>query len=106
MREHSFESVFEVINDTQLKPMESCKDHLTLQKCLTLIDNAWTQVTYRTLNFRILPDFVAERYFEGIESDDRALIDAVVPMETSMGSEVESEDVHEVLKCHEIKLNT
>ena len=52
------------------------------------------------------PDSVAERDYEGFESDGSALIDEVVSMRKSMGLEVESEDVHELLKGHEIELNT
>ena len=52
------------------------------------------------------PDSVAERDFEGIESDDNALIDDVVSMVECMGLKVESEDVHELLKSYKIELVT
>ena len=67
--------------------MPNRKDHFTILNCLTLIDNAWTQVTHRTLNYvwnKLWPDSVAERDFEGFEHDDSALIDEVVLMEKSM----------------------
>ena len=63
--------------------MEFWKDHFTILNCLSLLDNTWTQVAYRTLNsvWKILwPESVAERDFEGFESDDSALIDEVVSM--------------------------
>ena len=41
---------FEVTSDTQLKRREFRKDHFTTMNSLTLIDNAWTQVTCRILN--------------------------------------------------------
>ena len=96
-------------NDTLLKYREYCKNHFTNQNCSPLTDNAWTQVTYRTLNTackKLWPDSVAERYFEGFKPDDRALIDEVVLMGESMGLKVESEDIHELLKSHKIELNT
>ena len=101
-----FQKCFEVTNDMQLKLMEFWKDHFTVLNCLTLIDNAWTQVTYRTLNSawkKLWPDSVAERDFE---SDDSALIDGVVSMGKSMGLKVERDDIHEHLKSHKIELNT
>ena len=104
-----FQKCFEVTNDTQLKRREFWKDNFTILNCLTLIDNAWTQVTYRTLNSarkNLWPDSVAERDFEGIESDDSAHIDEVVSMEKGMGFKVESEGFHELLRSHKIELNT
>ena len=68
----------------QLRPREFCKDHFTILCCLTLIDNAWTQVTYRTLNStwkKLWPDSVAEQDLEVFEPDDSALIDEVVTVE-------------------------
>ena len=49
---------------------------------------------------------MSERDSEGFESDDSAIIDVVVPIGKSIGREVESEDVHEILKNHDIELNT
>ena len=66
-------------------------------------------MTYRTLNSaweKHSPDSVAERHYEGLEHDDSALNDEVVPMGKSMGLKVESEDLHELLKSHKIELNS
>ena len=104
-----FRKCLEVTNDTQLRLREFGKDHFTTMNSLTLIDNAWTQVTCKTLNSawkNLWPDTVAERDLEGFDPDDRALIDEVVFMGKSMGLEVESEDVYELFKSHEIELNT
>ena len=93
-------------NDTQLRHGEFWEDHYIILNCLTLIDNALTQVTYRTLNSawkKLWPHSVEERDFEGFESDDSAFIDEVVCMGKSMGLKVESEDVHELLKIHKIE---
>ena len=88
-----------------LKHRELLKDHFTILNCLTLIDNVWNQGTYRTLNSawkELWPDSVAELDIERFVPEDSALIDGVVSMRKSMGLEVESEDVHELLKSHEI----
>ena len=45
-----FRKCFEVTNNTQKKHMEFWKDHFTILNCHNLMDDAWTQVTYRTLN--------------------------------------------------------
>ena len=102
-----FRKCSELTNDTQLIHKEYCKDHFTFLKSLTLIDNAWTQETYRTHNSawkKPWPDSVAEGVLEGFESDDCALNDEVVFMGKVIGLDVESEDVHELLKSHEIEL--
>ena len=94
-----FRKCFEVSNDMQLKLSKFWKDHFTNLNSLTLIDNALTQETYRTLNSAwkdLWPDSVAEGDLERSESDDSVLIDEVVPMGNSIGLEVESEDVDEL----------
>ena len=76
---------------------------------LTIIDKAWAQVTYRTLNSaweQRWPDSVTERDIEGFEPDESALIDKVVSMGKIMGLVEESEDVYELLKSKESELNT
>ena len=94
---------FEVTNDMQLKRMEFGKYNFTIHNCLTLDDNAWTQVTYRTMNSalkKLLPDSVALRDFDGFEPDDSVLIAEVVSMGKCMGLRVESDDVPEPLESH------
>ena len=91
-----FQKCFEVTNDMQLELREFLKGHLTILNCLTLIDNAWTQVTNRTLNSawkKPWPDSVAERVYEWIEPDDSTIIDLFVSMGKSMELKVEREDV-------------
>ena len=53
-----------------------------------------------------MPDSVAERDFEGFETDNSAFIDDVVSMGRCMCLEVECEDDQVRLKSHEIELNT
>ena len=88
--------------------MKFRKVHFTITNCLILIDNAWTEVTYRTLNSawkKHWPISVAEPVFEGFDPDDSALIDEDVTVGKSMGLDVESEGVHELLNSHGMELN-
>ena len=47
---------------------------------------------------KTLGQTAAEQDFEGLESDDSALID----VGKSMGLKMESEDIHKLLKSHKI----
>ena len=102
-----FRKYFDVSNDMQLKLREFLRDLFTILNCLSLIDNAWTQVINRTLNSawnKLWPDCVAERDFEWFKSDDCALVDEVVSMGRSMELKVERKDVHELFKSHKMEL--
>ena len=80
----------------QLKLGGFWKAHFTILNCLTLTDNAWTQVTYITLNSawrKLWPDSVAERDFDWFESDDSVLIDEVMSMGKGMELKVEMKKV-------------
>ena len=77
-------------NDTQLKLGEFWKNHFTILNCLTLIDNAWTQITYRTMNpacKNLWRDSVAERDNEGLEHDDSALNDEIMNHRKKYGTQ-------------------
>ena len=92
-------------NDTQLKHRDFWKDLFTILNCFNIIDNAWTQLTYKTLNTswkKPRPDSAAERDVKWFEPYDSALIDEIESMVKRMGLEVGSEDVRELLKRHEI----
>ena len=52
------------------------------------------------------PEYVAERDFEGLEPDVCALMDEDVSVAKIMEFEVESVDVHELLKNRENELST
>ena len=45
-----FQRCFEVTSDTELTLRDFWKHHFNILHCLTLIDEAWQQVTYRTMN--------------------------------------------------------
>ena len=55
---------------------------------------------------KLWPESVAVHDFDGFEPDDSALIDEVVSMGRCMGFQLDSEDVHELLKSLKIELNT
>ena len=64
-------------------------------------------MTHRTLNSawdELWPDSVVERDFDRFVSDGSTRIDEVVSMVKSIGLDVESEDVHELLKSQVIEL--
>jgi len=45
-----YQRCFEVTSDTELTLRDFWKRHFNILHCLTLIDKAWQQVTYRTMN--------------------------------------------------------
>ena len=116
-----FRKCFEVTNDTQLTLRQFWKDHFTILTCVTLIDIAWSQVTYRTLNSawkKLMPTNVAARDFEGfdvgfgeeedVDADvqEIGILDDIVSMGRNMGLEVEAEDVTELVEGHSSELTT
>ena len=45
-----FQGCFAVTSDTQLTLREFWKDHFNIVHCVTLIDEAWCEVSYKTVN--------------------------------------------------------
>lgn len=104
-----FQRCFEVTSDTELTIRDFWKHHFNILHCLTLVDKAWQQVTYRTMNSawrKLWPECVAGRDFEGFDNDDSAVIDDIVSLGKNMGLEVNNEDVEELLEDHKDELST
>ena len=108
-----FRKCFQVTNDTQLTLREFWKEHFNILTCVTLIDNAWNQVSYRSMNSawrKLWPGCVPERDFEGFETpaavEEIAVVDDIVSMGKSMGLDVNNEDVEELVKDHNAELTT
>ena len=81
-------------------------NHFNILNCLTLVDKAWQQVTYRTMNSawrKLWPECVAGRDFD---NEDSAVIDDNVSLGKNMGLEVNNEDVEELLEDHRDELST
>ncbi|XP_026548757.1 tigger transposable element-derived protein 1-like, partial [Notechis scutatus] len=99
-----FTRCFNVTEDTSLTLREFWKNHFNIVHCLSLIDKAWEDVTYWTLNSawkKLWPECVAERDFEGFEP---SVVDEIVSMSNSMGLEVDSDDIEELVKDHDEEL--
>ena len=108
-----FQQCFEVTSDTQLNPLRFWKNHFNIYHRITLIDKAWNQVPYRTMNSawrKLWPNCVTEREFEGFDSvagtstaadveeelqEDSQLIDEIVSMGQNLGLEMDSGDVEQ-----------
>ena len=78
-----FQRCFAVTPDTELTLRDFWKHHFNILHCLTLVDRAWQQVTYRTMNSawrKLWPECVAGRDFEGFDNEDSAVIDDIVPL--------------------------
>ena len=98
---------------TQLTLREFWRHHFDIVVCLKIIDQAWQEVTRRTLNAawrKLWPDAVAPRDFEGFEVEMEARlqpqVDDIVSMGKSMGLEVNDEDIDELIQEHREELST
>ncbi|XP_026576481.1 tigger transposable element-derived protein 1-like isoform X2 [Pseudonaja textilis] len=99
-----FTKCFNVTEETSLTLREFWKYHFNIVHCLSLIDKAWEDVTYWTLNSawkKLWPECVAERDFERFEP---SVVDEIVSMGNSMGLEVDSDDIEELIKDHDEEL--
>ncbi|XP_025099953.1 tigger transposable element-derived protein 1-like [Pomacea canaliculata] len=101
-----FKKCFDVRNDTNLTLKDFWENHFHVLNCVHLIDSAWNQVTYRTMNSgwrKLWPDCVPERDFEGFEQD---IVDDIVSLGQSIGLEVDNDDVEELVEEHDNELTT
>ena len=112
-----FQQCFEVTSDTQLTLRDFWKNHFNIYHCITIIDKAWDQVSYRSMNSawrKLWPDCVTENVASAstaadvqVESqEERQLIDDIVNMSQNLGLEMDSDDVEELLDEHRVELTT
>jgi len=102
-------ALFQRCFDTELTLRDFWKHRFNILHCLTLVDKAWQQVTYRTMNSvwrKLWPVCVAGRDFEGFDNEDSAVIEDIVSLGKNMVLEVNNEDVEELLEDHKDKLST
>ncbi len=112
--------------DTQLTLREFWKDHFNILNCVNIIDQAWGNVTYRTLKSawrKLWPECVPERDFEGFQyeagpstaavipagtctTEENAVMEDILSMGRSMGIEVNREDIDELVEGHSSELTT
>lgn len=60
-----FKMCFQVTSDTQLTLKEFWKDHFTIFNCVNVVDQAWTNLTNRTLNsawWKLWPECVTQEF--------------------------------------------
>ncbi|XP_066940318.1 tigger transposable element-derived protein 1-like [Macrobrachium rosenbergii] len=118
-----FQRCFEVTNETSLTLTEFWKEHFHILSCVRLINKAWAEVSKRTLTAgwrNLWPDGAPLRDFEGFdapsqlgddpEAEPLPLLDAdveeIVSVAKSMGLEVSSDDVEELVAEHNTELTT
>ncbi|XP_028654700.1 tigger transposable element-derived protein 1-like [Erpetoichthys calabaricus] len=101
-----FQRCFEVTSDT-LTLREFWKDHFTFVHCITLIDKAWQEVSYRTMNSawrNLWPEAVTEMDFEGFEAVP--IVEDIVSLGRSMGLDVSDGDVEKLVEGHREELTS
>lgn len=90
-------------SDTELTFRELWKNYFNILHCLHLIDKAWRDVSHRTMKpawKKLWLEAVPERVFEDAPVED------LVSLGKSMGLEVSSDDVEELVEDHKTKLTT
>jgi len=106
-----FRKCFEITNDTELTLKEFWKNHFHVLNAINLIDSAWNQVSYRTMNSawkKLWPECVIEQDFDGPSQKivDDSIIGDIVTIGQSMGLEVNADDIEELVEDHSIELTT
>lgn len=104
-----FQMCFEVTADTPLTLREFWKDHFNIFHCIRLIDEAWGEVSNRTMNSawrKLWPDAVAERVLEGFRDEAEPVVNEIVSLGESMGLEVDTVDVEELVEEPQEELTT
>ncbi|XP_066978517.1 tigger transposable element-derived protein 1-like isoform X3 [Macrobrachium rosenbergii] len=105
-----FSRCFQVTNNTNLTLRDFWKEHFNILHCINLIDKAWNEVSYRTLQLawkKLWPNCVAERGFGGFEAETEVqVVDEIVSMGKSMGLEVNDADMEELVEDHREELTT
>lgn len=103
-----FQRCFEVTSETQLTLRDFWKDNFNILHCLKIIDKAWDQVSYRMMRSswtNLWPASVSARDLEEPEQN-AAVVEEIVSLGMSMGLEVDSEDVEELVEDHNAELTT
>ncbi|KAF6390255.1 hypothetical protein mRhiFer1_007835 [Rhinolophus ferrumequinum] len=103
-----FQRCFEVTSDTELTFREFWKNHFNILHCLHLIDKARRDVSHTTMKSawkKLWPDAVPERVLEDVE-EDAPIVEDIVSLGKSMGLEVSSDDVEELVEDHRTELTT
>lgn len=94
-----FQRRFQVTTDMELTLGDFWKHHFNIFYCFNLIDKAWRQVTYRTMNSegnygRIM---LPADYFDGFDTKDFTVVDDIGSLGKKISMEVNNENL-EVLQ--------
>ena len=84
--------------------------------CYVIDNNAWSQVSYRNINSawrKLRPGCAPEREFERFETDapdtdvyENAIAEEIISLGRSMGLEVDSKNVDDLVQDHITQLTT
>ena len=81
-----------------------------MEKLFYYFELCWSQVSYRSVNsawWKLWLGCVPERDFEGFETDAPAAdVEEIICLGKSMGLEVDSEDVEELVQDHSTQLTS
>ncbi|GLV37474.1 hypothetical protein CBL_10560 [Carabus blaptoides fortunei] len=103
-----FQRCFEVTSDTELTFRDFWKNHFNILHCLRIIDKAWDEVSLRTLKSsrrNLGPDCVVLKDLENTATE-AVVVNEIVSLAKSMGLDVDSDDVEELIKDHRNELTT
>ncbi|XP_022909635.2 tigger transposable element-derived protein 1-like [Onthophagus taurus] len=105
-----FERCFEVTEETKVTLKEFWKYHFHIFACLEIIDKAWEGVNKRTLISawkKLWPESVVECHSEKVDTlDVEPLVNEIVSLANTIGLEVNSNDIDELVEEHNQDLTT
>ncbi|XP_039600021.1 tigger transposable element-derived protein 1-like [Polypterus senegalus] len=108
-----FQKCFQMVSDTDLTLTEFWKKHYNILSCVGLIGKSWANVSLRTLRSaweKVWPKIIEERDFEGFVEDPEPatdhVVDDIVTIAQSIGLQVGSGDVDELVEEHSEELST
>lgn len=103
-----FQKCFQMVSDTDLTLTEYWKEHYNILSCVGLIEKSWADVSLKTL--RSAWRKVWPKDFEGaVEEHEPAtdsVVDDIVAIAESIGLQVDSGDIEELVEEHSEELST
>ena len=89
---------------------EFWKDHFNILHCVTLIDEAWCEISHKTMNFvqkKLCLEAVTSRDLKGFEDGPGSpIVEHIVCLGKSRGLEVNDEDVKALVEECRAELST
>ena len=104
-----FRKCFEATSSSDVALKDIWKSHFNIADAVFLIVVAWKEVSVRCLNLAwrpLWPDIVAPRDFKGFQKlEEGPLVQEIVCLGSSMGLEMNEEDVEELVEDHRKELS-